>query len=68
MEDRGLDTITAAAKNLASQAKLKLTSNNQQAVDKLFRKLKIGTVKSNVFGSPEFQQWSTSVAKTYKKN
>lgn len=79
-EDRAFDALgltklkdvattgTQKLQKLASNAKTKMTSNNQQATDKLFKKLKVGKVEQNIFESSQFKQWAASVAKSYKKN
>ncbi|KAF4028630.1 hypothetical protein GN244_ATG19682 [Phytophthora infestans] len=78
-EDRAFDALgltklkdvattgTQKLQKLASNAKTKMTSNNQQATDKLFKKLKVGKVEQNIFESSQFKQWAASVAKSYKK-
>ncbi|GMF42091.1 unnamed protein product [Phytophthora lilii] len=66
-EERALEKFTTPVKNLAEKVKLKMTSDNQQATNKLFEKLNLGAVKSNVFESPQFQTWTTKVTKAYKK-
>ncbi|EEY67551.1 secreted RxLR effector, putative [Phytophthora infestans T30-4] len=79
-EDRAFDALgltklkdvattgTQKLQKLASNANTKMTSNNQQATDKLFKKLKVGKVEQNIFESSQFKQWAASVAKSYKKN
>ncbi|GMF65653.1 unnamed protein product [Phytophthora lilii] len=68
--------ITAAAKKLAMQAKLKLTPSNQEAVNKLFVKFKVGSTDqlgasadySTVLDTPQFRRWAATVATLYRKN
>lgn len=67
-EDRAFDALgltklkdvattgTQKLQKLASNAKTKMTSNNQQATDKLFKKLKVGKVEQNIFESSQFKQ------------
>ncbi|KAG3098079.1 hypothetical protein PI124_g3781 [Phytophthora idaei] len=63
-------TTTGAQKQqkLAGNVKIKLTSNSQQATDKLFKRLEAGKVKQNIFESPQYKQWAASVTKAYKKS
>ncbi|KAF1780876.1 hypothetical protein GQ600_22213 [Phytophthora cactorum] len=63
-------TTTGAQKQqkLAGNVKIKLTSNSQQATDKLFKRLEVGKVKQNIFENPQYKQWAASVTKAYKKS
>ncbi|POM72557.1 RxLR effector family protein, partial [Phytophthora palmivora] len=65
------DLVTSTQQNLktlAANAKLKFATNKQKASDDLFRALKIGNVERRPLESKQFQQWTDSIAKTYKKD
>ncbi|OWZ17846.1 hypothetical protein PHMEG_0008154 [Phytophthora megakarya] len=53
---------------MVAKVKLKLTSDNQQATDKLFYGLNVDKVKSNLFENEKFHKWTTSVTKSYSEN
>ncbi|KAF4133990.1 hypothetical protein GN958_ATG16835 [Phytophthora infestans] len=57
-----------ALKKLVTNAKLRLTSDNQKATNDLFQRLKVGEVKADLFQSAPFETWAKSVTKAYKKN
>ncbi|POM59297.1 Secreted RxLR effector peptide protein, partial [Phytophthora palmivora] len=66
--EAGTKKFTEVAKNLISNAKLKLMPNTQLAANKLFISLKVDKVESNLLKSEQFKTWSTSVFKICNTN
>ncbi|OWZ22771.1 RxLR effector protein [Phytophthora megakarya] len=64
----GLTTSgTQKLEKFVENTKLKMSSK-QKATHKLFMKFEVGKVEANLFESPQFQNWFTSVNNLYKKN
>ncbi|OWZ06865.1 RxLR effector protein, partial [Phytophthora megakarya] len=69
LAEAGKQKLTTATKNLVENTKLKMTFSNQQKnTDKLFTRLMVDKVETNLFENAQFGKWVTSVSKSYSKS
>ncbi|POM80621.1 Hypothetical protein PHPALM_1518 [Phytophthora palmivora] len=67
LANKGTQKIREHAQKLATNVKIKMTGNNQQKTDMLFKNLKVAVAEAKIFDSPQFSEWTRSVAKLYRE-